>query len=44
MKTLSKRDPFQGWDLPLSEEQMPQIVEDPKTGGMPWSQKQVTDS
>jgi hypothetical protein len=30
IKTVSKRDPFERWDLPLSEEQTPHIVEKPK--------------
>jgi hypothetical protein len=30
IKTVSKRDPFSSWDLPLSEEQTPHIVEKPK--------------
>jgi hypothetical protein len=39
IKAVSKRGPFERWDLPLSEEQMPQIVEIQRTGRMPWSQK-----
>jgi hypothetical protein len=30
IKTVSKRDPFERWDLPLSEKQTPHMVEKPK--------------
>jgi len=30
IKTVSKRGPFERWDLPLSEEQTPHSVEKPK--------------
>ncbi len=30
IKTVSKRDLFERWDLPLSEKQTPHVVEKPK--------------
>jgi hypothetical protein len=42
IKTVSKRDPFEQWDLLLSEEQTPHIVEKPENRTYPMEPKEAS--
>jgi hypothetical protein len=42
VKTVSKRDPFERWDLLLSEEQTPHIVEKPKNRTYPMEPREAS--